>query len=129
MWINDWDAISYNFTGVAGGMSDGQRFLLKRVDGPLSPRIIDRPLNFTGVYQEQYRLTISTTEGGITGPAADIYWYSAGTPLTATAYAYPGYVFSQWILDYQPAGSNTTIAITMDQEHVLQAEFSPAPPP
>ena len=78
-------------------------------------------------YQTTYhKLIISCGTGGSTSPAPGTYRYAEGTPVTVTANPQSGYVFDQWLLDGQPAGSNPTKIVTMNQFHTLQANFRPA---
>jgi hypothetical protein len=75
-------------------------------------------------YQTTYhKLIISSGTGGSTSPSTGTYRYSEGTPVTVTAYPQSGYVFDQWLLDGQPAGTNPTKIVTMNQFHTLQATF------
>ena len=75
-----------------------------------------------------YDLTISAGSGGSTTPPPGTYEdIQEGTPVTVTANPNSGYVFDHWELDYQPAGSNPTIIVTMNSNHNLQAYFAVAP--
>ncbi len=81
----------------------------------------------TQTYQTTYhKLIISSGPGGSTSPSPGTYRYAEGTPVTVTANPQGGYVFDQWLLDGQPAGSNPTKIVTMNQFHTLQANFRPA---
>lgn len=70
-----------------------------------------------------HKLIISSTAGGSTNPSPGTYRYTEGTPVTVTANPQSGYVLDHWQLDGQPAGSNPTIIVTMNQFHNLQANF------
>lgn len=80
----------------------------------------------TQTYQTTYhKLIISSGTGGSTSPSPGAYNYAEGTPVTVTANPQSGYVLDQWLLDGQPAGSNPTKIVTMNQFHTLQANFRP----
>jgi hypothetical protein len=74
-------------------------------------------------------LTISAGEGGTTVPTPGPHDYVLGSLVTGiTAQAYAGYTFTRWLLDGSPVYENPTY-LFMFADHVLQAEFSGAPPP
>jgi hypothetical protein len=77
-----------------------------------------------------YTLSISCSEGGTTNPSGD-QTVPEGTIITVTAIANTGYNFAGWILDGVDAGVANPIAVTMDSNHGLFANFIPgkAPPP
>ena len=71
-----------------------------------------------------YTLTITSTAGGTTNPAAGTYTYASGTTANVSASANSGYVFDHWMLDGSPAGSSSTISVLMTGNRTLQAVFT-----
>jgi hypothetical protein len=78
-------------------------------------------------YIEDYRqvtLSISSGEGGSTDPSGDIVvWQYQQPKVTATANPY--YAFDYWVIDGTSYDSTNPIWMYMDDDHTLQAVFSP----
>ncbi len=86
----------------------------------------DSTMYLEACYVPVYCLSISAGTGGYTTPSGDQYYYY-GTYAAVTAYENSSYDFSHWQLDYQYAGSNPTINVSMTQDHILQAVFVQEP--
>jgi hypothetical protein len=71
-----------------------------------------------------YTLTISAGTGGTTDPSPDAYEYPETSNVTVTASEDSGYDFDHWVLDSQPAGSNPSTVVSMDDDHELEAVFT-----
>lgn len=70
-----------------------------------------------------YYLTIVAGPGGTTSPAPGVYAYAYGTMVSVTALPSVGYMLDHWILDAVNVGSANPYAVTMNQNHTLQALF------
>lgn len=70
-----------------------------------------------------YNLSIISSPGGSTNPTGTNA-YTAGSVVPVTATPATGYVFTQWILDGNNAGSALTINVTMNANHALGAVFT-----
>ena len=72
----------------------------------------------------QCTLTISSSSGGTTDPAAGIHFYYAGSSSETEAIPNSGYAFSHWTGDV-PQGheSDNPLTIIMDSDKSLQAHF------
>jgi hypothetical protein len=75
-----------------------------------------------------YYLTIQTTSGGTTNPAAGVYSYGYGTVVSVTALPSGGYMLSYWTLDTVNVGATNPYSVTMDGNHTLKAWFVLVPP-
>ena len=71
----------------------------------------------------QYTLSIQASSGGTTLPAPGSHLYDAYTNAPITESPNAGYHFDHWILDGTDMGSNQTISVTMDKDHLLTALF------
>jgi len=71
---------------------------------------------------EEFALTISALEGGITDPAPGPYTYLEGTLVTVTAIPSSGWKFDHWEGDV--TGSNPEITVDMLQNLSIVAVFS-----
>lgn len=71
-----------------------------------------------------YTLTITTTIGGTTIPAAGAYTYDAGSGVSVQALPSANYLFDHWELDGSYAGTDNPTAVQMDDDHTLHAVFS-----
>lgn len=74
-------------------------------------------------YTTQYLLTVETSPSGLTpapavSPTSSSGYYNAGTPVTLTANAVPGYIFTDWKIDGidQSLFANTA-SVTMNGPH------------
>ncbi|MDH7477839.1 MAG: PKD domain-containing protein, partial [Candidatus Bathyarchaeota archaeon] len=76
-----------------------------------------------------YTLKIETTAGGTTNPAPGLYTYNAGSMVSVTAVPSSGYVFDHWELNGSNVGSANPYSVTMNNNYVLKAFFTAAPPP
>jgi PKD repeat protein len=71
-----------------------------------------------------YTLTITTTTGGTTIPAAGAYTYDAGSSVSVQAFPSANYLFDHWELDGSYAGTDNPTTVQMDDDHTLHAVFS-----
>ena len=67
--------------------------------------------------------TITADVPGIDCGDTCSYTYPAGTVVTLTASAQPGYLFAGWRADCASAGKSATCAVTMDAVKFVSAEF------
>jgi hypothetical protein len=72
--------------------------------------------------QQGLTITVSPSGGGTTNPAAGTIAYAQGTQVTVTATPASGYNFKEWKLD-GVSSSGTSITVTMDTSHTLEADF------
>jgi len=72
----------------------------------------------------QYDLTIAVDGSGTTDPLPGVYTYAGGVMASVTAIPDSGYVLDHWELDGDPAGSDISIDVTMDDDHALTAFFA-----
>jgi hypothetical protein len=80
------------------------------------------------VDSRQYTLTTSVYSGSGTVSPSGNNQYLIGTTVSVSETPASGYLFDHWILDGNNAGSSTTISVTMNEPHTLQAVFTQAPP-
>jgi hypothetical protein len=66
-------------------------------------------------------LTISASGGGTTDPSPGTHWYDYGSGVEVDAV---GGGFSYWLLDGEYIYTGTSITVTMDQYHTLEAHFN-----
>ncbi len=76
--------------------------------------------------RRQVALTITANpiSGGITTPGIGVYNYSVGDIVTVHEYPNTGAGFSGWFLDGVYQGYGTSIVVTMNQDHQLNAFFN-----
>ena len=124
IWCNNASVISYSYTAVVSATQDHQ-FRLASIDGPASPTTVTSPVNITGNYVTQFKLSIfaDPPNGGTTEPILGQHWYDSGTVILVTATPASGYPFDHWMLDGQPAGNGISINVTMNAAHNLTATF------
>ena len=75
-----------------------------------------------------YDLSLQAGSGGTITPPATPGPYEAGSPVTLTAQPDTGYELSGWTLDGINAGSASTLAVTMNDDHSVVATFTQLPP-
>lgn len=73
--------------------------------------------------QLTYQLTVNTANGGSTSMGSGTYTY--GETATVTATPSEGYLFNNWELDGQTAGTAPSISIHMTANHTLTPIFTP----
>jgi hypothetical protein len=73
--------------------------------------------------QTYYTLTISTTAGGTTCPEPGTHTYENGTIATVKAIPCSSYKFGYWIVDDLTNNTANPIAITMNENHTIEAVF------
>ena len=71
----------------------------------------------------EYDLVVSVSGLGSTIPSVGSYRYEQGSEVVVTASADSGWIFSHWLLDNEPAGSDNPITITVDADYSLVAVF------
>jgi parallel beta-helix repeat protein len=71
----------------------------------------------------QQTLTVMTSEGGTTSPSPGTHLNSYGQRIVVTAIPDSGYALSQWLLDGDYAGKNSSIEVLMTENHTLQPVF------
>jgi len=86
-----------------------------------------RPLFTFGWLKPKLLLTVLAPEGGTLSLAPGSYEYAKGDRVTITATPSSGYTFERWEVDGSPAGTSTSITITMDRAHTVKAVFSRIP--
>jgi peptide/nickel transport system substrate-binding protein len=86
-----------------------------------------RPLFAFGWLKPKIALTVLASEGGTTSLAPGSYEYAKGDKVTITATPSSGYNFERWEVDGSPAGTSTSITITMDRAHTVKAVFTRIP--
>ncbi|HET8630233.1 MAG TPA: InlB B-repeat-containing protein [Thermomicrobiales bacterium] len=72
-----------------------------------------------------YTLALSATAGGSAAAAPAPGPYAPGTVVTLTATANAGYAFTGWTVDGASAGSANPLALTMNANHTVVANFAP----
>jgi hypothetical protein len=72
-----------------------------------------------------YTLAIATTTGGTTNPAPGNHTYSQGQNVSVQAIPDTRYRFDCWKLDGVNVSSTDPYLVLMDNDHLLQAMFSP----
>lgn len=70
-------------------------------------------------------LTISASGGGTTDPEPGDYWYDYGTGVQVNA---EGSGFSYWLLDGEYVSTGSSIYVSMNQYHTVEAHFNEALP-
>jgi len=93
-------------------------------DISISPQPSDATVTFLCL---GYTLTISATTGGTTDPSPGTYTHDSGTEVTIQAIANSGYNFVGW--DGDASGTTNPIAITMDSDKSVSANFEAIPSP
>jgi len=81
------------------------------------------------VFEAKQSLTISVNPagGGTTNPATGTYSHAKGDKVTVAATPTSGFNFKEWKLD-GASRTGTSIEVTMDTSHTLEAVFEQAPP-
>ncbi len=67
------------------------------------------------------RLTLSSSSGGTTSPAAGTHYYATGTNVTITAIPTDTYAFKSW--SGHVSGSTNPITVTMSADKAIKANF------
>jgi len=77
----------------------------------------------------EYDLTIASTTGGSTSPAAGTHTYEEGDEVNLTATPASGYVFANWTGDVDTVAdvNDATTTITMDDDYSITANFELEP--
>ena len=78
----------------------------------------------------EWRLTISSTEGGSVGiPGEGMFWYDDGQAVTLSARPDPGYRFVNWTSKVQTISDvyHATTLIYMTLDYTITANFAPVP--
>jgi uncharacterized repeat protein (TIGR02543 family) len=72
-----------------------------------------------------YNLTIdvNSVEGGTTDPPMGVHTYAAGTEITLTATANPGWIFAGWSGDLTSNENSITITITNNQTIIANFKY------
>ena len=70
-----------------------------------------------------YRLTILSSAGGTTDPESGTHTHVNGTYVSVTAIPDEHYLLDYWLLDGNPAGSDSPIGVLMTDDHTLQPFF------
>lgn len=86
-----------------------------------------RPLFTLRWMRPKILLTVEAVEGGTLSIAPGSYEYAKGDTVTITATPSSGYTFERWEVDGSPAGTSTSLTITMDRAHTVKAVFSRIP--
>ena len=73
-------------------------------------------------------LLIYAEGSGTTNPAPGSYSYSTGIVVTIEAIPNPGAQLYEWAVDGVVKPASSTITVTMDTFHTVEARFSTAPP-
>lgn len=87
-----------------------------------SPTITITILDTTTTTTVAHNLTVQASLHGSTTPAAGNYSYSQNDMVTILASPDSGYKLGNWVLDGQNK-TGETLAVTMDSDHVVSAEF------
>jgi uncharacterized repeat protein (TIGR02543 family) len=122
--------------------ADGYRFDSWTIDGAYAGNASQRTLTIDAdrdvvarFVKTTFELTLTAGSGGsiVASPQPVGGVYEAGTVVQLTASPLPGFQFSGWLLDTQPAGSDPTTTVLMDRDRAVRANFvstaSPAPSP
>jgi uncharacterized repeat protein (TIGR02543 family) len=102
---------------VFTGWSDGTSTVSDSVTAPATTT------SYTANFSTSYQLTTAATTGGTVSPTSGSY-YPAGTVVSLTATASPGYVFTGWTGPVASA-SNSSTTVTMNAPESVTANFSP----
>ncbi len=73
-------------------------------------------------YYDELSLSVSAGAGGTTN-ASGTYYYAPTETAYVTATADGDHIFDHWLLDGDPAGTNPTIGVYMDEDYTLRAVF------
>ncbi len=105
----------FAFTGWAGACSGSNATCVVTMDSAKS---------VTATFTAQYSLFVTTLgTGTVTAQPSSTSWqYLAGTSVTLTATADPGFVFTSWA--GACSGSNATCVVTMDASKSVTATFT-----
>jgi hypothetical protein len=76
----------------------------------------------------KYTLTILSSTGGTTNPAAGEHAYTAGSSVEVKATPEANYVFDHWELDSVNVGSANPYTVLMNKNHTLNPMFIYSPP-
>jgi hypothetical protein len=76
-----------------------------------------------------FTLAVTSSTGGTTDPAPDVYVYPKGQEVSVQALPDSGYTFNYWELDGTNVGAANPVKVTMNQNHILNAVFAVIPPP
>lgn len=106
---------TYHVHGTYDGQVADQDVTIAAGEGKL--------VTLTFTFLVSYTLSISCSTGGTTTPSGD-QTVLEGTIITVTAIANTGYRFAGWTLDGVDAGVANPIAVTMDSNHGLFANFT-----
>ena len=120
---------------VTATPSQGYRFDRWTLDGsnagtqPSITILMDSDHALTAVFVKQYALTVTAGQGGsvvvegtrVTGTQTLLF--DAGRHVTLTAHPDQGYRLLKWVVDGSDAGGGTSITVTMDKDHAVQAVF------
>jgi len=69
-------------------------------------------------------LTISSSTGGTTNPGTGVWNYTYGSTVTVQESPSSGATFSGWYLDGTYMGTTTSLTVTMNQDHQVNAFFA-----
>jgi hypothetical protein len=75
IWVDEGNVINYVFQSNIDSTTGGKRFSLTGVTGPASPITVNSDTDLTGNYTIQYRLSVSSPFGTVTGEG----WYEEGS--------------------------------------------------
>jgi uncharacterized repeat protein (TIGR02543 family) len=77
----------------------------------------------TANFVRQYTLTMVASPAGVgtTSPGAGSHVYDAGTVVSLSAIANPGYRFDRWLGD--ASGTSPSTTVTMDSDRIVSASF------
>ena len=78
---------------------------------------------FLPVGAQSYTLSVNVVGSGSITPSIGSHSYPAGTQVTVTATANPGWAFDHWIADGGVARAPSSLTFTMDASHTLVAVF------
>ncbi len=87
---------------------------------------MDLPATVTAVYRGNRKLTVEVEGAGTTVPSPGIHYYGDGQVVRLVARAYAGYDFDHWVVDGVPASDQATMSVTMTEDHVIRAIFTPS---
>ncbi len=87
---------------------------------------MDLPATVTAVYRGNRKLTVEVEGAGTTVPSPGVHYYGNGEIVRLVARAYAGYDFDHWVVDGVIAGDQATVRVTMTEDHVVKAVFTPS---
>ena len=127
-WLDEGVTVTYSYETIVSSSTQGKRFSLSNVTGPVSPFTVDGPKTVVGNYVIQYYLTVQVDPSGITTISGE-GWYDESETVALTAPSVTGYDFSYWDIDgiSQGAGVNP-INILMDKPHTATAHYQAVTP-